>query len=87
MSDNEHEPSAERAIELAAEHRISGYDAQFVAAALELGVVCVTEDRELQNRLPTVAVSMKDFVAKASGGAVVGESKAVYRTRRRRPAR
>lgn len=41
---------------------LSAYDAQYVAAALALGGVLVTEDRGVLARAPSVARSLVDFV-------------------------
>ena len=81
MADNETDPSPASVLELAAHHSITAYDATFAALALELGVPCVTEDREMQRKLPAVAVSMKHFVESRPG--LVCERPAAYRTRRR----
>ena len=64
MAENEHEPSPESVIELSGRYRITGYDANFIALAMEMGVRCVTEDRELQKKFPAVAVSMENYVDK-----------------------
>jgi predicted nucleic acid-binding protein len=83
MSGNEQEPSAQRVIELSARHRITGYDANFMALALELNVRCVTEDGELQKKFPAVAVSMENFVKQSRAGGEVRESRPSYRVRKR----
>lgn len=49
------------ALDLAARHGISAYDAQFLALAQGLGIRCVTEDRSLLKAFPGVAVSMRAF--------------------------
>ena len=49
------------ALEVAVQHRITAYDAQFIALAETLGVRCVTEDRRLQKQLPRIVVSMDAF--------------------------
>ncbi len=46
------QPNYERAIELAMKHGISGYDAQYVALADELGTSLVTEDARLVRKVP-----------------------------------
>ena len=48
-------------LELAVEHGVSAYDAQFIALAISLGVRCITEDRRLLRAFPDVAVSMAAF--------------------------
>ena len=49
------------ALELAARHNVSAYDAQFMALAVTLGVRCVTQDRALLRAFPQIAVSMRAF--------------------------
>jgi len=49
------------ALELAVEHGVSAYDAQFMALAISLGVPCITEDRLLVKAFPGIAVSMRAF--------------------------
>ena len=48
----DHTPDQELAIKIAVEHGISGYDAQYVAMAAELGTQLFTEDRRLRRRFP-----------------------------------
>jgi hypothetical protein len=55
--------------------------------AMEMGVLCVTEDDELHEKFPTIAISMKDFVLRDNGSHVVREPRATYRTRRHRGAK
>ena len=54
------------AIRLAASLRISAYDAQYIALALALDTVCVTEDRRLQRTFARTAFGMQEFLAKGS---------------------
>ena len=84
MVENEHEPSPERVIELAGRYRITGYDANFMALAMEMGVMCITEDGELQKKFPAIAVSMKDFIRQGGVEGQVCESREPYRARKRR---
>ena len=49
------------ALQLAIDHRISAYDAQYLVLARHLGVPCITEDRGLQRRFPDLAISMAGF--------------------------
>ena len=50
------------ALQIAVEKsRISAYDAQFLALARRLGVICVTEDQVLRRKFAGVAVSMVEF--------------------------
>ena len=84
MVENEHEPSPEKVIELSGRYRITGYDANFIALAMEMDVLCVTEDGELHRKFPAIAVSMEDFVKRDTGDNVVRETKETYRTHRKR---
>jgi len=66
LSENESEPSAAKVIELVAQYGITAYDGQFIALAMEMGVPCVTEDRELQEKFPGIAFSMDSFLTSLS---------------------
>ncbi len=48
-------------LRLASQSCASAYDAQYIALAPEFGVACVTEDRKLASKFPTVAYSMQVF--------------------------
>lgn len=87
MEGNEHEPSPERVIELSTRYRITAYDANVVALAMEMGVLCVTEDGELQKKFPSLAVSMADFIRQGQPGGNARESRASYGGRKRKPLR
>ena len=52
---NENEPDPSDVLLLVERYGISGYDAQFVALAQELGAKLVTRDKELLKKLPDVA--------------------------------
>ncbi|MGO8989513.1 MAG: type II toxin-antitoxin system VapC family toxin [bacterium] len=87
LVENECEPSASKVIDLVAQHGITAYDGQFVAVALEMGISCLTADRELQEKFPGVAISMDEFLKPESTPEptyVVREAKARYRKRKRR---
>src|SRR4030065_2105921 len=62
LVENECEPSASKVIDLVAQYGITAYDGQFIALALEMGMPCVTEDRELQEKFPGIAISMDGFL-------------------------
>jgi predicted nucleic acid-binding protein len=51
----------ESALALAAENRISAYDAQYITLARQLQTVCVTEDQRLLGQFPALARSMQAF--------------------------
>ncbi len=81
LMENEYEPSVSKVMDLVANHGITAYDGQFVAAALEMEIPCVTEDRELQDKFPAVAISMNEFL-KPEPTHVVHEPKPRYRKRK-----
>lgn len=51
----EREPMPEDVFELVSEYGITGYDAQFVALAIELHCTLYTQDKELLEKFPTLA--------------------------------
>ncbi len=81
LIENECEPSASKVIDLVAQFGITAYDGQFIAIALEMGIPCVTEDRELKEKFPGVAISMNEFL-KPESTYVVREVKERYRKRK-----
>jgi len=52
----------ERALELAAAHGCSAYDAQYAALAEALHVYLVTEDKKLTTQFPALATTMKSHL-------------------------
>ena len=80
LVENEYEPSASKVIDLVTQYGITAYDGQFIAIALEMGILCVTEDRELQEKFPGIAISMNEFL-KPESTHVVREPKARYQKR------
>lgn len=62
LIENEFEPSTSKVIDLVAQYGITAYDGQFIAVALEMGILCVTEDQELQEKFPGIAISMDGFL-------------------------
>jgi len=83
IGDNEQEPSPERVIELSNNYRITGYDANFMALAMEMGVPCVTEDSELHEKFPAIALSMEAFLDRHRGSGEIREYRTAYRTHTR----
>lgn len=81
LVENECEPSASKVIDLVAQYGITAYDGQFIAVALEMGIPCVTEDRELQEKFPGIAISMDGFLEPKSTY-VVREIRERYRKRK-----
>lgn len=55
------EPSTETVFEIVRRHKITAYDAQYVALAIELNVPLVTEDKELLKKFPGKAYSMETY--------------------------
>ena len=78
LIENEWEPSVSKIIGLVAQYGITAYDGQFIAVASEMGIPCVTEDRELREKFPGIAISMDEFL-KPDSADVVRESKTRYR--------
>jgi predicted nucleic acid-binding protein len=81
LIENEYEPSTSKVIDLIAEYGITAYDGQFIAVALEMGIQCVTEDRELQEKFPGIAISIDEFL-KPESTYVVREAKPRYRKKK-----
>lgn len=84
LAQNEQEPSPEHVIELSARYRISAYDANFIALAMELSVRCVTEDGELQKKFPGLAMSMDTFIRQGMVDGEAREARAPYRVHKRK---
>lgn len=83
LLENESEPLAARVIELVAHYGITAYDGQFITLAMDMRILCVTEDRELQGKFPGIAVSMEGFLEPAPADRV-HEGRAAYRRRKGR---
>lgn len=83
LIENECEPSTSRVIDLVAQYGITAYDGQFIAVALEMGIPCLTEDRELREKFSGIAISMNEFL-KLESTYVVREPKVRYRKRKKR---
>jgi len=78
LFENESEPSPAKVIDLVAQYGITAYDGQFIALAIEIGIPCITEDQELQQKFRGIALSMDDFLGPPTLGMVRGR-KARYR--------
>ncbi len=76
LFENEYEPSASKVIDLVAQYGITTYDGQFIATAMEMGILCVTEDGELQEKFPGIALSMNEFLKRVPH--VVSEPETKY---------
>ncbi|HWH84815.1 MAG TPA: type II toxin-antitoxin system VapC family toxin [Burkholderiaceae bacterium] len=59
-----HAVSDRDALDVAAQFRISGYDARFIAAATALGSRLVTEDARLRKAVPTLTCSLAEALAR-----------------------
>ncbi len=81
LVENECEPSASKVIDLVAQYGITAYDGQFIAVAMEMGIPCVTEDRELQEKFPGIAISVDGFL-KPKPISVVREARERYSKRK-----
>ena len=81
LFENESEPSPAKVIDLVAKYGITAYDGQFIALAVEMGILCVTEDGELQSKFPRVAVSMGDFIKRPTISGI-RERRRMYRRSR-----
>lgn len=67
LEDNERQPDMAAALRLAARHKLSAYDAQYVALAQHLGVLCVSEDAKLRAAAPKgLVTSLAEQVPGAS---------------------
>lgn len=58
LSPGEQGVDMEAALVIAAENRISAYDAQYIALARQLQTILVTEDRRILRTFPTLARAM-----------------------------
>ena len=63
FDDSEIQPAGDDVLEMAAERKLSAYDAQFAVTAADLGVSLVTFDRDLQKRCPNIASAPERFAA------------------------
>lgn len=63
MAPRERQPDTLRVLDLALTHKITGYDAHYVALAQSLNLPLLTEDRELLQKFPSTAVSLAAFTA------------------------
>ena len=59
LAHRERSADMELALALAAENRISAYDAQYVALAKQLHTVCVTQDKRLLAAFPALTREMQ----------------------------
>lgn len=81
LGENESDPPADLVLALVAEHRVTAYDAHFVALAQMHACRLVTEDAELLRKFPDLAISMRAFVCSRNESGWVREPSAAYGTR------
>jgi predicted nucleic acid-binding protein len=63
MVPRQRSPSDLEALDIALRHKLSAYDAYFVALAQELKLPLLTQDKELLEKFPGTAVSLEVFGA------------------------
>ena len=59
----EHFVSSDAILSLTSSHPVSAYDAEFVALAIKLESILVTNDKPLQKLFPDIAISPQSFVS------------------------
>jgi predicted nucleic acid-binding protein len=59
----DHETDPESVLGIALEHRLSAYDAQYIAVARDLKTVLVTEDLQLRRALPNETRSLEAWLS------------------------
>ncbi|MFH0881063.1 MAG: type II toxin-antitoxin system VapC family toxin [Lentisphaerota bacterium] len=84
FSANELTPSPIAVLKDATQWGITVYDAQYVSLAKQFGVHCITEDGPLQEKCPEIALSIDSYIKQSGNGKLLRESKATYRTRRKK---
>lgn len=57
------EVKMDAALAVAAKYAVTGYDAQYVTLAQDLGAPLITEDRKLRVAAPGITFSMQEFLA------------------------
>ena len=82
LVENERDPDIETVLGLVAKHRITAYDAHFVALAQTTGSLLVTEDAELLNKFPDCAISMEAFISRHGSADRVREASVPYLKRK-----
>lgn len=85
LSNNEGEPPAAHILDLVARHRITAYDAHFVALAQINSCRLITEDGKLQRKFPLSALSMRAYLDARNSSGWVRESAAPYGQRAHTP--
>ena len=65
VTDADFQDATEACLKLAAEGRVSAYDAEFVLVTERLGLPLVTADRKLAKAFPRTALSAEEFVRRS----------------------
>ncbi len=84
MLKNEQEPNPVKVLDLSCRYQITGYDANFIALAMDMDIPCITEDRELQVKFPGIAFGMATFLNQPAQTWQVQETQATYRAKKPR---
>jgi predicted nucleic acid-binding protein len=61
LRNREYAVPSDEVLELASNHKVSAYDAEFVVLAMMLGVKLITFDQALRNMFPKVAIKPEVF--------------------------
>lgn len=62
FASKEHPANPLLVLELAQKYRLSAYDAQYLAVAIELGVMLLTEDRSFHRAVPQFSTAMQPYL-------------------------
>jgi predicted nucleic acid-binding protein len=63
LSKFEREASFANVLSISTQYKISAYDAQFVALAMELDLPLITQDKHVLKKIPNLAQSMSQFIS------------------------
>jgi predicted nucleic acid-binding protein len=66
LGGSEDEPDPRSALAIAVEHKLSAYDAQYIALALQLQTVLITEDQKVRQAFPAQTASLRSFLARGT---------------------
>lgn len=68
FEERENPASPTETLELAERYGLSAYDAQYLAVAVSLGVVLITEDKSLLRSVPQHCMTMRQFIESVARG-------------------